>query len=699
VKVKDFFCFYLIVYSVFFSYTLVYSAPDCSGWAPGNTGLAIIPNTNKAYISFSLDDALVQVDLDDLSVSSCIDVSSSGSLLLSTIARATPDGKHVFVANYGTENITVVDTATNKVVKALPIAAQWGDSISVSNDGSRVYVSGVDNVYVINTSDLTYQPVSGLYAMAIVPSANDPDILYCIGGDETQRYLFTYNLGTQSVIRTTIFPPDVLPNDVGVDRFVVNGAENYAYIGWCALQDNRGYGNLIAFNLDDFTVVSSTPMENGVTDFALNPTLGKIYVAGIWSGGEGPGTLNIIEWDTTSHTISRTLPIPDSSDQRAIRVDPLNSNYLYLTEGDYNYLAKIEISTGNIVNRVDLSNKGIVNPTGFVGGDGFGYVFCLSTPKIFKINLSTGCVVNNLLLPGGMPGSNGGGYHNGFLYIDDRQKIYKINAVNGALEKEYPIAADILFEDMTFFADKMVAIDYYPGTVIARKLYLFNTEDFQIVNSIDLPYEVYGEKIFVSEDGTKLFISGGSMTGPTTISILDSASLTTLKTIEVAGHGSGNNDYFFDSLNNRLYLTGFDAVFVIDTTTDTLVNILELRDVLALLGQPNSPRGTGLTGMTPSPDKRYLYILSYDTHVVYTYDLSQNHWLPDIIDVGGYTPMNLLLSPDQSHLYCVNTYSDTVSIISSLTRELEEIIDLKLDFPWSMFLPAMIHPSAQVQGQ
>ena len=49
-------------------------------------------------------------------------------------------GKHVYVANGGSANVSVIDTATNTVLATVPVGTN-PRSIAVTPDGKRAYVT------------------------------------------------------------------------------------------------------------------------------------------------------------------------------------------------------------------------------------------------------------------------------------------------------------------------------------------------------------------------------------------------------------------------------------------------------------------------------------------------------------------------------------------------------------------------------
>jgi YVTN family beta-propeller protein len=73
------------------------------------------------------------------------------------VVAVTPDGKHAYITNSGSNNVSVIDTATNTVGATVPVSAPG--TVAVTPDGKHAYVTqgfgSAPNVSVIDTATNT----------------------------------------------------------------------------------------------------------------------------------------------------------------------------------------------------------------------------------------------------------------------------------------------------------------------------------------------------------------------------------------------------------------------------------------------------------------------------------------------------------------------------------------------------------------
>lgn len=661
-----------------------------SALGPGPRGLAITPDGKKAYVSFNQEDKLLVVDLSTLSVIDSIDVSAAGTILVSSSVVLTPDGKKLYVANDGTKNIMVVNTESKRVEKVLPINTWVSTAIAVSRDGSKAYVpSSGGSMLIINVADDSYQSFSvpdvGFKAVAVSP--RNPDILYIVGTRMTAPEIFTLfffvlDVSSQTIIHSLNLPEQTsIHSAFRVDRIVVNSDETRAYFGSFQFgPEDKGVGNFTVLNLSSFQVVASVPMKYGVSDFAVNENTGKVYISGL-SESEADG-LSVSEYDLLTNGVAREIPVSPSSDQRAIVIDPKNPNYLYMTEGDYNLLRKVDITTGKEIGRLQFHISDL-GPYAIVRDDNdIGYIFSMHSQKIYKLDLRLGQLIGTIPLPSG--GSFIGGYHQGKLYFSGGRYIYSINPSDGALIETFDIGMEINPKFFTFFDDKMATINS-DADAVGGQLLLFNATTMDIIKSVKLPHEPHGDKVIVSPDGSKLYVERGPMgvavDGITVITIYNATTLQAINTIEIPPHPPARGmapfiEAYFDKSNRVLYLLGHASVYKIDMDTNKLIGIIDVIDAYEsqnINGWPSS----SLSGIAPSPAKDKLFIVSSDAHSVFTYDLTQSAWETKITNLQGYFNTDSISSSDWRYLYTVNSQSDSITMVDLTSGEIVRIIRLK----------------------
>jgi YVTN family beta-propeller protein len=102
--------------------------------------------------------ALAQTYIANIS-SDTVSVISDGSTVTVDVGRGpiglavTPDGDFVYVANSGSNNVSVIDTKTNMVAHTVDVGmAPFGAAVTLNGDFVYITNSGSNNVSVIDVS-------------------------------------------------------------------------------------------------------------------------------------------------------------------------------------------------------------------------------------------------------------------------------------------------------------------------------------------------------------------------------------------------------------------------------------------------------------------------------------------------------------------------------------------------------------------
>ncbi|MFH8629703.1 IPT/TIG domain-containing protein [Streptomyces lydicus] len=162
------------------------------------------------------------------------------------VAAITPDGRHVYVTNFGSSSVSVIDTTTRRVITTIGVnSGPWG--VTVAPDGLRAYVAcfGTDSVAVIDTTTRT--------ATVSIPGLNKP-LGLTVSPDGSRLYVASQGGNRVDVISTATD-----------------------------------------------TVIASVPVGTGPRNVAVTPDGTEVYVT-----EEGANAVAVI--DTATHTVIATLP-------------------------------------------------------------------------------------------------------------------------------------------------------------------------------------------------------------------------------------------------------------------------------------------------------------------------------------------------------------------------------------------------------
>jgi YVTN family beta-propeller protein len=137
--------------------------------------IAVTPDGTQAYVPYSTPTAVSVGVINTVAGTVTQSISIGPTLYLPAFTQGaiTPNGKYVYVASQSANNVTVIDTASNAVVKTVTVGTT-PSGVAVTPDGAHVYVSNQasNNLSVIETSSNTVTatvPVSAPGAISILP--------------------------------------------------------------------------------------------------------------------------------------------------------------------------------------------------------------------------------------------------------------------------------------------------------------------------------------------------------------------------------------------------------------------------------------------------------------------------------------------------------------------------------------------------
>ncbi len=653
--------------------------PFISGWAPSSLGLAVSPDGRTAYVAFSMDDGVIEVDLASGAMGA-YNVSSAGPMLASGQVLLTPDAHNLYVANNGTQNILSIDAAGKRVRGVLAIPPSSFGCMTCLPDGSKVYVAGVD-LYEITVADNSFRrmPAGGICFRAVAASQREPGVIYAYGercGSKQEQGLIRYRVTDGAVLLDRSLPYEVW-HAGGQARLILSAQEDIGYIGTCTVSNDRGYGKLYVVDLKTLEVTASCDIDYGVTDFVLREDTRRIYTIGFWSGAS-PNRLPVTEWDIPSRAVTRQMFFDNCSDLRAIALNPTDPRIAYYTEGDRSEMRAVDLTSGEQVASWRFTPPNNIVPYTFATDGWRTFVGGGQAPgRLFRIDMRTGAT-REIKGPSGP--NNRGFFSGGLLHYLKPDRITTYDPDRETVVREVSYGRNFNPKCGTPVGDAVAFLDFDSAAGVVN-LVVVDAASGKPRKIIPMPTMSVGHRVILSPEGNKAYVTFGGMQGPAHIRIYDPLTWESRTEIVLAPrtweHGStGFCDGVFDVVNRVAYITGFMRVFRLDMDSDQLLDMLRPADVYDQINRQSGWSATALSGIRFCAGNRLL-VASGDSHQVFTYDLSAKRWLLNLINARGYFQSDSTCSPDGRFFFTVNSRSDSVSMFDALRGRLLRVIDLQ----------------------
>lgn len=258
----------------------------------------------------SRDDSgrLVVIDTDSNTVINTIDLNAGLFMSRSPEGlKATPDGSYIYVANYGSNNISIVDIEKQQVISDPDLGiTEVGAHIDFTEDGSQAYITSpaTDEVVIVNLA--INLPVKILEAtgspqgICISKFALEPIAL--VASPKTGGLIpYDTNLASTDVylISTTGKKPTgvILVYLTDPDRGIITAA----YV------TNKGSNTVTAIDLflnPEFVPSAPNPIKVGSEPQGIAATMDGNFVV---VANSGDGTISII--DTTINRVTSTIRV------------------------------------------------------------------------------------------------------------------------------------------------------------------------------------------------------------------------------------------------------------------------------------------------------------------------------------------------------------------------------------------------------
>jgi YVTN family beta-propeller protein len=284
-------------------------------------------------------------------------------------------GPFAYITHFNSNYVTVLDVATNQVVKTL-IVGQSPEAVAVAPNGGAVYVGNYlgDTLSIIDTST---QTVSGTIAVGDGPRG------VAVSPDSSRVYVANNAASTVSVVNaiagTVIATIPVGATPWGV---AVSPDGTRAYVA------NGGSGSLSVINTFNNTVAVTIPVGNLPYGVAISPDGARVYVANF-----GSNSVSVVS--TATNTVIATVFVDSGPFGLALSPD---GTRLWVTTNQ-NTVSAIDTASNTKFASIPVGN----HPLGIaVTPDGTrAYVANYGDGMISVINLGTLVATNAVQLANG----------------------------------------------------------------------------------------------------------------------------------------------------------------------------------------------------------------------------------------------------------------------------------------------------------
>jgi YVTN family beta-propeller protein len=267
-------------------------------------------------------------------------------------AAVTPDATHVFVANANDNTVSVIATATNKVLTGPGFPIPVGDfprGIAVTPDGKHVYVTNA-NDGTVSVIDTATNPMSVVATLAV----GGAPVGVAVTPDGTRAYVANFFDGTVSVIDTATNTVEAATLTVGNEPYEIaitpDGKHAYVTI-------DRSSTVSVIDTATNIVEAATLAVGTNPTGVVVTPDGKHTYVANYNSN-----SVSVI--DTATNTVElATLAV--GTNPAAVAINP-DGKHVYIANFASNNVSVIATANNKVVATVTVGSgpfaAGIVPP-------------------------------------------------------------------------------------------------------------------------------------------------------------------------------------------------------------------------------------------------------------------------------------------------------------------------------------------------
>ena len=597
-------------------------------------------------------------------------VSASSSISVGTSPQySILVGTDIYVNNYGSNNVSVINTNTNVVTDTITVGTGPSSMILV---GSDVYVTNFDStdVSVIDTNTNTVTDTITVGTRPLLATLVGTD-LYVINVDtsnvsvidtNTNTVTDTITVGTSpyssTLVSTDLYVMNYDSSNVSVIDTNTNTVTDTIVVGTTPLSSTLVGTDLYVNNGGDTSVSVIDTNTNTVTDTIVvgtTPLSSTLVGTDLYVNNGGDTSVSVI--DTNTNTVTDTI---------VVGTTPLSSTLvgtdLYVMNYDSTSVSVIDTSTNTVVK---------VGPPVFVSAIvedeilTISYDMNLDTGSVpdegdFVVNVnavpvsvdSVGVVGDTVVLTLVAPILRGTTVDISYTIpvsnpIQDFSGVDAVALVNESVTND-STNCSIFNVGTNPWSSVLVGTDLYVGNYGSDNVSVVDT----ITNEVTATITVGDSPRFATLAGTNLYIVNRFSNS---VSVIDTTSNTVIASVAI-GDGLFGGPFSSTLVGTDLYVNNFNynTIDVIDTNTNTVTDTITVG---------TAPKLSLLIGTD-------LYVLHQNSHNVKVVDTLTNTVTATI--AVGTTPSGLNLSG--TDLYIINSAIDNVSVIDINTNTVTDTL-------------------------
>ncbi|RXA15078.1 PKD domain-containing protein [Methanosarcina sp. MSH10X1] len=586
-----------------------------------------------------------------------------------------PNGTRVYVSNANSNDVSVIDTATNTVIATVP-AGSSPEGIATSPNGKKVYVAnkGSNTISVINTVSNNVENTvnTGRNPVGVAVKSDGKKIYVTNYGDKTISIIDT---ATQSVVNTV---------SVGrsPEEIVITPDGKKVYVA------NSGSGSISVIDTATGSVTNTIEFGGIPSGVTVNPQGTKVYVT---INAEPFSTVSVI--DTSTNKVTATIPV--GSSPMGVAVTP-NGKKVYVVINHYNSVSVIDTETGTVTATVPVGKSPCASGQ-FIGSIPVQPVYPVAN---FSSNITSDYVFLSVPVQFTDRSENAIEWKWDFGDGSGSTKQNPTHVYSAA--GIYTVTLEVSNSNGT--DSKLATVNVVPkGTPAPSYAYItnFNSNTVSVINTSSdavtatVPVGKKPMGVAVSPDGTRIYVANVNYEGRGTVSVIDTARNEVTATVDI-GYKYGPCGVAVTPDGKKLFVADRDinGVSLIDTATNTVTATMPAgANPLGVAITPDGTKvyvtnrysdnisvidtatnkvtaavkvGLGPSGITVNREGTKVYVANCESNSVSVINTSSDTVTATV--PAGEWPMGVAISPDGAKVYLANEGSNDVSVIDTATK-------------------------------